>query len=173
MNFHLVGEIECRSSGIVIVIGVAEAGINQSIARHHGGGARDLNASNIATLRTLYRRRAILYQHQAWAIEYLGMTRFERTDESRVLKPLSDLVRAGRSTEHLQVEARELLYDRRFVIRGPPDCGLGALCHRNGRIFDILHSRPVLGKFSSLTGSTIDSDWDRLTLAYFAAAFFG
>jgi hypothetical protein len=42
----------------------------------------DVQAPEIATLRALYRRRrATLYEHQAWAIEYLGTTRFESTDE--------------------------------------------------------------------------------------------
>jgi hypothetical protein len=47
------------------------------------------------------------------------MTRFESTDEAKVIPPLSDLVRSGRGNEQLQAEARELLYDRRFVIPGP------------------------------------------------------
>ena len=80
----------------------------------------EVTAPNIATLRALYkRRRATLFEHQTWATEHLGMTRFEESDVVKVLKPLGDLVRAGRGTDQLQMEARELLYEMRFVIPGP------------------------------------------------------
>ena len=80
----------------------------------------EVAAPNIATLRALYkRRRATLFEHQAWAIEQQGMTRFEQSDAAKVLIPLGDLVRAGRSIDQLQMEARELLYERRWVIPGP------------------------------------------------------
>ena len=80
----------------------------------------EIAAPDIATLRALYRRRrATLFEHQGWAIEHLGMTRFEQTDIAKVSVPLGDLVRAGRSTDQLQMEARELLYSRRLVVPGP------------------------------------------------------
>ena len=80
----------------------------------------DVAAPNIATLRALYRRRrATLFEHQSWAIEQLGMTRFEQTDTAKVLEPLADLVRAGRGSDQLQLEAKELLYKLRLVIPGP------------------------------------------------------
>src|SRR5450631_2429777 len=53
---------------------------------------------DLATLRGLYnRRRRTLYEHQAWAIEFLGMTRFEATDTNRIVGTLTGFVRAGLS----------------------------------------------------------------------------
>jgi hypothetical protein len=49
----------------------------------------DVPAPNIATLRALYlRRRRTLYEHQRWAMEFLGMMRFEPTDTGKLLAPL-------------------------------------------------------------------------------------
>ena len=84
------------------------------------GKKLEVTAPNIATLRALYRRRrATLFEHQAWAIEHLGMARFEQTDIAKLSKPLADLVRAGRNFDQLQLEAKELLYKARLVIPGP------------------------------------------------------
>src|SRR5271154_2653176 len=47
----------------------------------HLGEQLDIPAPTIATLRALYlKRRRTLYEHQLWAIEFLGMIRFEATD---------------------------------------------------------------------------------------------
>ena len=62
----------------------------------HLGEQLDIPAPTIATLRALYlKRRRTLYEHQLWAIEFLGMIRFEVTDTPSFLEPLTEVVRAG------------------------------------------------------------------------------
>ena len=61
----------------------------------------EVPAPTIATLRALYlRRRRTLYEHQRWAIEFLGLVRFESTDLVQFQKPIGDWVRAGLSGDH-------------------------------------------------------------------------
>ena len=59
-----------------------------------------------------------MYEHQRWAIEFLGMSRFEPTDTDKLLPTLCDVVRAGVSGDHLLTATRKLLYENRFVIPG-------------------------------------------------------
>ena len=82
-------------------------------------------APDIATLRAIYvNRPRTLYQHQQFALDMLGMTRFEITaDAPRVLSTLIDLVRAGIDGDKLFAETRVLLYDRRYVIPRPRTVG--------------------------------------------------
>ena len=69
----------------------------------HLGEQLAVPSPDLATLRGLYsRRRRTLYEHQAWAIEFLGMTRFEVTDTDRVVAALTGLVRAGLSGDPLR-----------------------------------------------------------------------
>ena len=76
-------------------------------------------APTIATLRALYlKRRRTLYEHQRWAIELLGMRRFDAAATSTVLASLCDVVRAGVSGDHLISATRKLLYEHRVVIPG-------------------------------------------------------
>jgi hypothetical protein len=84
----------------------------------HLGEQLEIPAPTIATLRALYlKRRRTLYEHQRWAIEFLGI-RFEPTDTDTLLLPLCDVVRAGVSGDHLLTATRKLLYEYRFVIPG-------------------------------------------------------
>src|ERR1700692_3440993 len=86
----------------------------------HLGEQLEIPAPTIATLRALYlKRRRTLYEHQRWAMEFLGMIRFEATDTPTFLQPLTEVVRAGVTGDHLLSAARKLLYERRFVIPGP------------------------------------------------------
>ena len=79
----------------------------------------EIPAPTIATLRALYlKRRRTLYEHQRWAMEFLGMIRFEPTDTDKLLPSLCDVVRAGVSGDHLLTATRKLLYENRFVIPG-------------------------------------------------------
>jgi TnpA family transposase len=85
----------------------------------HLGEQLEISAPTIATLRALYlKRRRTLYEHQRWAMEFLGMIRFEPTDTDRLLPSLCDVVRAGVSGDHLLTATRKLLYENRFVIPG-------------------------------------------------------
>jgi hypothetical protein len=62
----------------------------------HLGEQLEIPPPTIATLRALYlKRRRTLYEHQRWAMELLGMIRFEPTDTVRLLPALCDVVRAG------------------------------------------------------------------------------
>ena len=63
-------------------------------------------------------RRATLFEHQTWAIKFLGFVRFKITDAPRVLLPLCDVVRSGVDGDPLLASARRLLYEHRFVIPG-------------------------------------------------------
>jgi len=90
----------------------------------HLGEQLAVPSPDLATLRGLYsRRRRTLHEHQAWAIEFLGMTRFEVTDTDRVLAALTGLVRAGLSGDQLLAAARRTLFERRFPIPGPRRVG--------------------------------------------------
>jgi len=85
----------------------------------HLGEQLEIEAPTIATLRALYlRRRRTLYEHQRWAMEFLGMIRFEITYTDKLLPSLCDVVRAGISGDHLLTATRKLLYENRFVIPG-------------------------------------------------------
>ncbi len=73
---------------------------------------------DIATLRAIYvKRPRTLYQHQQFALDTLGMTRFEFTaDAPRVMTALCDEVRAGVERDKLLAQVRVILYERRYVI---------------------------------------------------------
>src|SRR5260370_40748073 len=85
----------------------------------HLGEQLEIPAPTIATLRALYlKRRRTLYEHQRWAMEFLGMIRIQPADTVKLLPSLCDVVRAGVSGDHLLTAARKLLYENRFVIPG-------------------------------------------------------
>ena len=80
----------------------------------------DVPSPDLATLRGLYqRRRRTLFEHQAWAIEFLGLRRFEATDTGAFMRPLMALVRAGAVGDQLFAATRRALHEQRFVIPGP------------------------------------------------------
>ncbi len=69
--------------------------------------------------------RPTLFEHQVWAIEFLGFVRFEMTDAPKILPSLCDVVQAGIDGDALLASARRLLYEHRFVI--PATRRLGSL----------------------------------------------
>jgi len=76
----------------------------------HLGAQLDISAPDITTIRALYRRRrATLFEHQSWAISYLGMRRFQPRDQVTLMRPLTDIVRAGVSGDHLRSATRRVL----------------------------------------------------------------
>lgn len=82
-------------------------------------------APDIATLRAIYANRPrTLFQHQQFALDVLGMTRFDITaDTPRVLNTLIDVVRGGIDGDKLLAQIRVILYERRYVIPGPRTVG--------------------------------------------------
>ena len=77
----------------------------------------DVPVPTIATLRALHlKRRRTLYEHQRWAMDFLGLIRFEPTDTGKLIPSLCDVVRAGVSGYQLLTATRKLLYEHRFVI---------------------------------------------------------
>ena len=85
----------------------------------HLGEQMEIPAPDIATLRALYKnRRATLFEHQAWSIEFLGFMCFEMTDAPKILPALRDVVKAGVNGDPLLASARRLLHEYRFVIPG-------------------------------------------------------
>ena len=85
----------------------------------HLGAQLDIAAPDIGTVRAIYRRRrATLFEHQTWAIAYLGMRRFQPRHQTALMDPLTDIVRAGLSGDHLRSATRRLLYEHRIIIPG-------------------------------------------------------
>ncbi|MGH8322905.1 MAG: Tn3 family transposase, partial [Steroidobacteraceae bacterium] len=88
------------------------------LLRHLGKQLRT-PAPDIATLRSIYRRRrSTLFEHQAWAMSCLGMRRLQASDSARITELLSDVVRAGIFGDQLLTAARRILYEQRLVIPG-------------------------------------------------------
>ena len=78
-----------------------------------------VRAPDIATLRAIYRRRrSTLFEHQAWAISYLGMRRIQASDAAILMGPLTDVVRSGVFGDHLLAATRRILYEHHIVIPG-------------------------------------------------------
>ena len=85
----------------------------------HLGNQLAVGAPDIATLRAIYRRRrATLFEHQAWAISHLGMRRLQSSDGATLMGPLTDVVRSGVFGDHLLAATRRILYEHRIVIPG-------------------------------------------------------
>jgi uncharacterized protein DUF4158 len=85
----------------------------------HLGEQLAVPAPDIATLRAIYRRRrATLFEHQTWAIAYLGMRRFQASDGAMLMGLLTDVVRSGVFGDHLLAATRRILYEHRIIIPG-------------------------------------------------------
>lgn len=85
----------------------------------HLGEQLAVSAPDIATLRAIYlRRRSTLFEHQAWAISYLGMRRIQASDAATLIAPLTDVVRSGVFGDHLLASTRRILYEHHVVIPG-------------------------------------------------------
>jgi len=65
---------------------------------------------DIATLRTLYRRRKTRFEHQRWATEQWGLREFDTTIEQQLADDLRSRTRATLSRGRLEQAAREWLY---------------------------------------------------------------
>jgi hypothetical protein len=73
----------------------------------------------IASLRTLYSRRSTLYEHQAWAREYLGLRMPGDEPEAQVRQVLAVAAREATHPDDLVRTAQNWLYEHQVVIPGP------------------------------------------------------
>ncbi|MEO7056911.1 MAG: Tn3 family transposase [Caldimonas sp.] len=76
-------------------------------------------AVSIASLRTLYKRRQTLYEHQAWARAYLGLQDLDEVQVAQLEQVLTVAALEAAHPDDLADTARLWLYDRRVVIPGP------------------------------------------------------
>ncbi len=77
-----------------------------------------ISAPQLATLRAMYRRRATLFAHQAWATKFAGFRWAEEADGSSVVESLTAGSAATLDPARLAAQAREELYARRCLIPG-------------------------------------------------------
>jgi TnpA family transposase len=77
-----------------------------------------VNAVTIASLRTLYSRRSTLYEHQAWAREYLSLRVLDSESETQARQVLAVAAREATHPDDLFTLAQGWLYERHIVIPG-------------------------------------------------------
>jgi hypothetical protein len=76
-------------------------------------------APDIATLRTLYRRRKTRFEHQRWAVQQWGLREFDAGVEKRLTEHIHDRTHATLSRNRLEQAAREWLYRAYVAIPRP------------------------------------------------------
>jgi hypothetical protein len=74
---------------------------------------------DIATLRTLYRRRRTRFEHQRWPIQQWGLRDFDLAIEQRLIEYLHERTNATLSRGRLEQAAREWLYRAYVAIPRP------------------------------------------------------
>jgi hypothetical protein len=77
-----------------------------------------VSAVTIASLRTLYSRRSTLYEHQAWAREYLGLRAIDSESDAQVRQVLAVAAREATHPDDLFTLAQGWLYAQHIVIPG-------------------------------------------------------
>ena len=93
-----------------------------SVLRHLGQQFRQ-PVPDIATLRTLYRRRPTRFEHQRWAIEQWGLREFDEGIKLSLAQHIRERTHATLSRDRLEQAARDWLYHtyvaipRRRIIR--------------------------------------------------------
>ena len=88
-----------------------------AVLRHLGRQFRQ-PVPDIATLRTLYRRRRTRFAHQRWAIEQRGLRDFDPAAERQVRQHVHARTHATLSRGRLEQAAREWLYRAYVTIPG-------------------------------------------------------
>jgi hypothetical protein len=76
-------------------------------------------APDLATLRSLYRRRQTQYDHQRWALEFMGLCKYDENFEQKLTVHIRECTRATLSRNRLELKAREWLYQIFVEIPGP------------------------------------------------------
>ena len=74
---------------------------------------------DIATLRSLYRRRPTRFEHQRWAVQQWGLRDFDSTTEKQLIEHLHARTNATLSRGRLEQAAREWLYRAYVAIPRP------------------------------------------------------
>lgn len=74
---------------------------------------------SIASLRSLYERRQTLYEHQAWARTYLGLSDLDEIQRQKIEQVLAVAALEAAHPGDLVRTARIWLYGRRIIIPGP------------------------------------------------------
>jgi hypothetical protein len=87
-----------------------------AVLRHLGRQFRQ-PVPDIATLRSLYRRRPTRVEHQRWAIQQWGLREFDSVTERQLTEHLHSRTNATLSRGRLEQAAREWLY--RFYVTIP------------------------------------------------------
>jgi hypothetical protein len=82
-----------------------------AVLRHLGRQFRQL-VPDIATLRTLYRRRPTRFAHQRWAIEQWGLREFDPAIEQRLTEHLRSRTNATLSRVWMSVDSVNLIFNR-------------------------------------------------------------
>lgn len=83
---------------------------------HHLGRQFRRPAPDIATLRTLYRRRKTRSKHQRWAVQQWGLREFEVSIEQKLTEHVCGRTHATLSRGRLEQAAREWLYQAYVAI---------------------------------------------------------
>lgn len=78
--------------------------------------ALGLPETSLASLKTLYQRRATLFAHQAWALEHCGATAADDSVMSELAEVLAKLANSAASVEELVKEAEVWLHDRDHLL---------------------------------------------------------
>ncbi|MFN3809026.1 MAG: DUF4158 domain-containing protein [Roseateles asaccharophilus] len=77
-----------------------------------------LSETSIASLKTLYSRRATLYEHQAWAREASGVTDADPAAMAQLPVALNELAGTANSVDELAKAAEIWLFDRSYRLPG-------------------------------------------------------
>lgn len=80
--------------------------------------ALGLNQTAIASLKTIYKSRTALFQHQKWARETSGLTPVDNAVLALLAQALTPLAAAAASVDDLVKEAERWLYDRKHLLPG-------------------------------------------------------
>lgn len=85
-------------------------------------------APTIVSLRSMYKRERTRFQHQAWAMERLGITAHDKRQERMLVAAVREAARGTASIERLTEVARFWMFSQKLLI--PADRTLHDICVR-------------------------------------------
>ena len=99
-------------SGFVAMTGTTLRSLEYvpAILLRHLGRQFVQKAPDLATLRTLYRRSQTLYEHQRWAIEFMGLRKFDENAEKRLSVYIGERTEASLTRNRLEQMGHEWLF---------------------------------------------------------------
>lgn len=117
--------IDRRAGAAILLLFLKVAGrpldrfsvIPRSLLRYVGTSL-GMSAPTIATMRVIYQRRPTLYEHQAWAKEYLGLKEIAQPASDELENYLRAHANEVVSIDELVTAARRWLYERQILIPG-------------------------------------------------------